>query len=75
MKDEKCSSEGKDKNDRILRRLGYFVLNGQANGLQVFLTESGMYVYFAANGKIKFIDKNLVEGAFKNFPILLNEDK
>ena len=58
----------KRNKDKIIRRYGNFVSNGgAANGLQVFLTQDGNFIYFSLDGSIKSIDKKALDKLPKLF--------
>ena len=73
VSDDDDDEDQSDDSDRIVKRMGYFVSNGQANGLPVFLTKSGEYVYLSSNGRIKSIEKSIIEEAFKKLPKIFDE--
>jgi hypothetical protein len=52
--------------DRIVRRYGnFFSDGGPANGLQIFQTESGRFVYLSMEGDIKYLEEELLHKLHK----------
>jgi hypothetical protein len=49
--------------DKVVRKLGFYIGDKYANGLHIFLFESGKYGYFSSDNKIKYISKSLLENS------------
>ena len=50
------SSKSTDQSDKIVRRYGFFLSHGAANGLTVYLMTSGKYAYITTDNKFNYLD-------------------
>jgi hypothetical protein len=56
MEDETSSKSTDQSSDKIVRRYGFFLSQGAANGLTVYLMTSGKFAYITTDNKFNYLD-------------------
>jgi hypothetical protein len=56
MEDETSSKSTDQSSDKIVRRYGFFLSHGAANGLTVYLMTSGKFAYITTDNKFNYLD-------------------